>query len=190
MNDIEHTFHRGSAATGATDAPRQTVGLLNLPSSTTFTSSSGTTFTESVMVDLLQVFKDNSYDIVPSVAFVNSWLKRTISEFSTKVTRNVDANDRSQILIVERHTSDFGDVDVFYTEDQLKSNSRTTSGNSIVFMDPSFFQKAWKKMPTLEQLPRDGLRDRFQINAHCGLLYRTTKALGGGTGYVPYVSTE
>ncbi len=187
LNDVEHALHRGSAATGATSATRQFAGLLNLFSTPTFTDSSGTTLTEEVLVDLLQLFRDNNYDVVPSQCYVGSWLKRTISEFSTRVTRNVDAMDRTQVLIVERHASDFGDLDVFYSEDQLQSATKTTQGNSIVFIDPDFFMKGWLKAPTIEQLARDGLRDRFQINAHCTLVYKTTKGGGGGTGYVPYI---
>jgi hypothetical protein len=188
LNDVEHTFHRGSAASGTSSASRQTTGLINLATTTTFTSSSGTTFTESVLVDLLQVFSTNDWDVQPSQAYVHNWLKRTISEFSTKVTRNVDANDRSQILIVERHTSDFGDLDVFMSNDQLRGSSATTQGNSITFIDPRHFMKAWLRFPMIEDLSRDGLRDRFQINAQCGLLYKTDKAVGGGTGFVPYIT--
>jgi hypothetical protein len=91
LNDVEHAIHRGSSATGATDAARRFGGLLNIHS-TNFTSSSGTTFTEDVFNRLLQIFFDNNVDVKPSIAFVNSWLKRTISTFSTQVTRNVDAS--------------------------------------------------------------------------------------------------
>lgn len=192
LNDMEHALHRGSAATGATSATRQFNGFLNIPDSTsadaTFTSSSGTTFTEEILVDLLQVFRDNSFDVVPTVAFVASYLKRTISEFSTRVTRNVDAVDRLQSLIIERHTSDFGDLDVIYSEDQLNAASKTAQGNSIIFMDPSFLEIGWLRRPMVEQLPRDGLRARFQINAQATLIYRTDKAIGGGDGYVAYIN--
>lgn len=192
LNDIEHALHRGSAATGATNATRQYNGFLNIPDSTTsqatYTSSSGTTFTEEVLVDLLQVFRDNAFDVVPTVAFVAAYLKRTISEFSTRITRNVDAADRLQSLIIERHTSDFGDLDVIYSEDQLQAASKTAQGNSIIFMDPSFLSIGWLRRPMVEQLPRDGLRARFQINAQATLIYRTDKAIGGGDGFVAYIN--
>jgi hypothetical protein len=189
MNDIEHAMHRGSAASGETNVARQFDGLLNIATGLNTTDSSGTTYTESVLVDHLQVFRDQNFDIVPTQAYVNSWLKRTISEFSTKITRNVDAADRTQILVVERHTSDFGDIDVFYTEDQLKSDTKTTSGNSVVYIDPRFLMKGWFRTPMLEQLSRDGLRDRFQINAQCTLMYKTAKAVGSATNYVPFITT-
>jgi hypothetical protein len=188
LNDIEHATHRGSAASGATSATRQYAGFLNIPSTTTLTASSGTTLTEEVMVDYLQVYRDQGWDIVPNVCFVASYLKRTISEFSTKVTRNVDAVDRLQSLIIERHTSDFGDLDIMYSEDQLNSANKTSQGSSIIFMDPSFFTYGWLRKPTVEQLSRGGFSDRFQINAQVTLIYRSTKAIGGATGLVPYLN--
>lgn len=191
LNDVEHALHRGSSATGATSAARQFNGLLNIFSgqsgTATYTSSSGTTFTEEVLVDLLQAFGDQSLDVRPTQVYVNSWLKRTISEFSTRVTRNVDAASRRQELIIERHASDFGDLDVMYSEDQLKGASKTVYGNSICFVDPSYFKVGWLRPPTVEQLPRDGLRDRFQINAQVTLLFDHEKGGGGGDGFVPYI---
>lgn len=192
MNDIEHTLHRGTVASGASGTARQLEGLISVFDVTgtdTFqTDSSGTTFTETEFIDRLQVFKDNDYDVTPSVALVNSNLKRTISEFSTKVTRNVDAVGARQILLIERHTSDFGDVDIVYTRDQLLSANVTSSGNSFILIDPSFFNQGWFKAPTFEQLSRDGFRDRFQMTGQITLIYKTRKAGGGGLGYVANIT--
>lgn len=187
-NDMEHAIHRGSAATGATSAARQLAGFLNL-FTTNWTSSSGTTFTEDIFVDRLQAFYDNNIDVKPSVAFVNSWLKRTISQFSTKVTRNVNAAEKIQTLTIERHQSDFGDVFIYLSRDQLKSTANSTSGNSIVLIDPSYFLTGWLSPVAREDLARNGTQQRFMIQANMTLLYRTEKAGGGGTGYVPYIAT-
>lgn len=192
MNDIEHALHRGSAITGATDAARQLHGMLNIFSgqsgTATFTDSSGTTLTEEVFVDLLQVFRDQRLGIRPTQCYVNTFLKRTISEYSTRVTRNIDAAEKAQMLIVERHESDFGAMDILYTEDQLVSASKTTFGNSLMFIQPDKFAVGWLRPPTVEQLSRDGLRDRFQINAQATLLYDHEKGGGGGTGFVAYIN--
>jgi hypothetical protein len=190
LNDVEHAFHRGSAASGETDVVRQTAGMLNIATSTTLTDSSGTTMTEEVFIDLLQVWADNNFDFNPSQAYVNSYLKRTISEYSTRVTRNVNASEKMQVLQVEQHSSDFGDVFIHYSRDQLKSTSKTTAGNSIIFIDPSFFKKGWLQPPTLEQLPRDGFRDRYQIQADVGLIFKTDKAVGGATGLVAHITQQ
>lgn len=183
LNDIEHAIHRGSKITGVSGTGRQFNGFLNI-FTTNYTDSSGTTMTEEVFNDLVQLFVDNGTEIRPSVTFVNSWLKRTISLYSTKVTRNVEAAARIQELVVEQHRSDFGDINVFYARDQLRANSKTTSGNSIVILDPSFFETGWLQTLQSEILARNGLRTQFQISAMMTLIYRTEKAGGGGTGYV------
>jgi hypothetical protein len=184
MNDIEHAIHRGSSITGATSAARQTAGLLNIFGTETFTSSSGTTLTEEVYGDYIQSFTDNNFDVFPTLTFVNSWLKRTISLYSTNVTRNVNAAEKIQILTIERHNTDFGDTFVHYSRDQLRAANKTSQGNSIVILDPNFFETGWLRSLMSERLARDGLRDRFQINAMMTLIYRTAKAGGGATGVV------
>lgn len=192
MNDLEHALHRGSSITGATDAARQLNGMLNIfagqTGTLTFTDSSGTTLTEEVFIDLLQVFRDQRLGVRPTQCYVNSYLKRTISEYSTKITRNVDASSKVQMLVVERHESDFGSLDILYTEDQLNSASKVTSGSSLIFIQPDLFRVGWLRPPTVEQLSRDGLRDRFQINAQATLLYDHDRGGGGGTGFVPYIN--
>jgi hypothetical protein len=186
LNDVEHCIHRGSAATGATSAARQTAGFLNILS-TNFTDSSGTTLTEEVFNNLLQLFYDNGVDVTPSVCFVNSWLKRTISLYSTNVTRYMPAMTPVQKLVIEEHQSDFGTVRIYLARDQLKSATKTTYGNSIVFIDPSYFETGWLTPLQSETLARQGTKTRFQIQANMCVIYRTEKAGGGGTGFLANV---
>lgn len=192
LNDIEHTLCRGSAVTGNTDSARQLEGLLNVfnfNGTTTFeTDASGTTLTEKVFIDRLQTFRDQKYDVDINTALVGARLKRTISEYSTKITRNVDAMDKMQVLTVERHSSDFGDVDIVYSEDQLESVDDTSQGNSLVLIDRNKFNVAWFKAPTFEQLSRQGFSDRFQETAQCTLTYGSKKFGGGGLGYVANIT--
>lgn len=192
LNDVEHTLHRGTVVSGASGTARQLEGLIsvfNVAGTVTFqTNSSGTTFTEQQFISRLQVFKDQNLTTNPRVALVNSWLKRSISEFSTKITRNVDAVGARQILLIERHTSDFGDVDVVYTRDQLNAASATVNGNSFIVIDPEMFSTGWFKRPTFEQLSRDGFRDRFQMTTQLTLLYKSRNGGGGGLGYVANVT--
>lgn len=186
LNDIEHCIHRGSAATGASGTARQMAGFLNFLS-TNMTTSSGTTLDENVFGDILQLFVDAGTEVRPSVCFANSWLKRTISLYSTKVTRNIEAAAKRQLLVVDRYTSDFGDVDIYFSRDQIKGTAKNTYGNSFVVVDPSFFELGWLQSLMSEQLARDGLRTQFQVSAMLTLVYRTEKAGGGGKDYVPYI---
>lgn len=181
LNSIEHTLHRGSAATGATSAARQFAGFLNL-FSTNFTDfGSDVTLTEEVFNNLLQLPYDGGYDIRFTHAFTNSWLKRTISQYSTNVTRNVDAAARMQENVVDQYGSDFGDVGIYLSRDQIKASSKTDDapGNSLVLIDPMFFETAWLTPLRSEVLSRDGIRTRYQVYAQMTLVYRTEKAGGG-----------
>jgi hypothetical protein len=192
MNDAEHALHQGTVVSGASGTPRQLEGLIEIfdqAATVTFeTDASGTTLTESKFIDRLQVFPDNNINVQPNTVLVNSWLKRTVSEYSTKITRNVEAAGARQILLIERHSSDFGDVDIVYTRDQLLSSTVTDQGNSLIVLDRNRFDVGWFKVPTFEQLSRDGFRDRFQMTAQLSLIYKTRKAGGGGLGYVANVT--
>lgn len=186
LNDIEHTIHRGSAATGATSASRQFAGLLNL-FSTNFTALAGVTMTEEVFNNLVQLFYDNGIDVAPSVAFVNSWLKRTISLYSTNVTRYIPAMTPVQKLVIEEHQSDFGTVKIYLSRDQLKGSGKTGNTNSIVLVDPSYFETGWLAPLRSETLARSGTQTRFMVQANMTLIYRTEKAGGGASGAIPYI---
>ncbi len=192
MNDAEHTLHQGTVVSGASGTPRQLEGLLEIfdqvGTNTFETDASGTTLTESKFIDRLQVYPDNDINVQPNTVLVNSWLKRTVSEYSTKITRNIEAAGARQILLIERHSSDFGDVDIVYTRDQLISSTVTEQGNSLVILDRNRFDVGWFKVPTFEQLARDGFRDRFQMTAQLTLIYKTRSAGGGGLGYVANVT--
>ena len=187
LNDIEHALHRGSSASGETNVARQLGGFLNIANSNVYTSSSGTTLTEEVFVDLLEAWLTNTYDIRPTIAFVNTLLKRTITGYNTNITRNIDADERRQVLNIMRHESDFGNVDIMYSEDQLRAASKTAQGNSVIFIDPEYLMIGWLRRPMIEPLTREGFSNRFQINAQCTLLYKSDIAVGGGDGFVSLI---
>jgi len=192
MNDMEHTLHQGTVVSGASGTPRQLEGLIEIFDQTgtvTYeTDASGTTLTESKFIDRLQVFPDNDINVQPNTVLVNAWLKRTISEYSTKITRNIEAASAKQILLIEKHSSDFGDVDIVYTRDQPSAASVAVHGNSLIVLDRGRFDVGWFKVPTFEQLSRDGFRDRFQMTSQATLVYKTRKGGGGGIGYVANVT--
>jgi hypothetical protein len=188
LNDMEHAIHRGSYVTGNTSSARQMYGFLNVPSSY-ITELSGVTLTESIFNDLLQIPRDNSVDVQFSVCFANSWIKRTISGYNTKITRNIDAMERRQMLVVDRYTGDFGDVDVYPCRDQITAAGKTTdTANSFVLIDPQYLELGFLKSLVSEQLARGGLSTKFQISAMMTLVYRTAKAIGGASNCRPYIT--
>lgn len=193
LNDMEHAIHRGSMVTGTSGgvggAGRQMTGLLNIQeaSGNNYTDITGTTMTEKVFNDFMQNFVDNGTEIRPSVCFVNSFLKRTISQYTTAVTRNIQAAAREQMLVVDRYEGDFGATDIFYSRDQLNSASSTVSGSSMIMLDPMFFELGFLQTLLSEQLSRTGLSNRFQISSVMTLIYRSDLANQTAFNAIPYI---
>jgi hypothetical protein len=184
-NDIEHALHRGSGASGGTAAAPQLIGLLNV-SSTLLSDHSGVTLTETVFNDIAQ--RGFDYEVDHSQAYVGPLLKRTISGYTTNVTRNIDASRRRQILAIDVYDGDFGTVEVIKSRDQLNAASSTTdAANSLLLIDPMRLQTGWLQRMRSERIPRDGLRDKFQISAELTLIYRTPKAINGATNVRPNI---
>lgn len=184
-NDLEHALHRGSAASGETDVAPQLDGLLNI-SGTLISDHSGVTLTEIIFNNILQ--RNYDFQTEPAQAYCNAFLKRTISGYTTNVTRNVDASRRRQILAIDQYDSDFGTVEVLKSRDQLISADATAdTANSVVIIDPEFLQTGWLQRVRSERLARDGLRDRFQISAEMTLIYRAPEAINGASNVRPLI---
>jgi len=203
-NDIEHALHQGTAATGSTDAYRQIGGLLSILS-TNFTNMivagdsyyTGVTLTESILNDILELVYANG-TVQPSELYCGPKIKRTISGMNTKTTFQLNAAERRQILATDWYVSDFGDLKIFLARDQAKTSGKLCSGpiteldaddrpptdkdNSFVVIDPRYFQTGWLHEVRREILPRDGLRDRFQLSATVCLICKSERAGGGARG--------
>jgi len=183
--DMELALLYGTAVTGTTDVALQMNGFFNVISSVN-TSSSGTTFTEQVFNDLLELVWSGA-EVAPTEVYVNGRLKRTISLYSTKITPFIRAEEKKQVLVVDRYQSDFGDLDIIPHRMINKSNAVNTSGNDVLIIDPSWFATGWLEPLKREILPRDGLRVRFQLSGAFTLVYRHERGGAVGREYVAYI---
>lgn len=180
--DIEHALHRGSAVSGAAGVAPQFNGLLN-SNLLSFTLMTGPnqTLTETIFNDILELIYQSG-TARPAEVFCNSRVKRAISAFSTRNTFQVAAADRRQILTTDIYESDFGVSRVFLSREQLRGGVGSSANpfvDSWVAIDPQYFVKGWLSPVRQEDLPRDGLRDRFQLSAELTLICRN-RAAGGG----------
>lgn len=183
-NDIEHALHRGSAVTGNTDTAPQFAGLLNVI--TTFnTSSSGTTLTESVFNDLVTQVFESPVNI--REVYCNMLVKRTINGYTTNVTRNIDADARRQLNLVNVYESEIGVLGIFKSRDQLQAADKTSSGNSFVAIDPDYFFKGWLRPLQSIVLGKDGDRERRMLVTELTLVPRHEKGGVAATDYVAYL---
>lgn len=165
--DMELALVKGSAVTGTTSSNCKLGGLMNVIS-TNRTSLSGITFTEAIFTNILQLAWGNS-DVMPNEIFVGPNLKRTITNYSTRVTPFIDAETKKQVLTVSQYESDFGAMKVFLHRNLTSAGS---SVNEMIVIDPKWLATGWLQALKRESLPRTGLRSQAMITADMTLLYK------------------
>lgn len=180
--DMELALVKGSAATGTTGTASQLGGFMNIITTNTSNLSS-VTMTESVFGDLLENAWGNT-DAMPTDVYVGAKLKRTITGYTTSVTRQIDADERRQVLTVNQYDSDFGALNIHLHRDLTNAST----GCELLCIDPEYFATGWLQPMRREILPRDGKRSRFQISGEFTLLFGNEKAGMTATDVGPYIA--
>lgn len=119
--DVEEAFIQGSSASGTTAVARKLNGLIQKITTNTATADlTGATWTGTSDANLL-AFEEILNDMFDQMwetgqaadtVFVGGNRKRRISKLSTKVTRNIDAQAKTQILSINIYDSDFGTMNI------------------------------------------------------------------------------
>jgi hypothetical protein len=181
--DIELALVRGSAVTGTTDTASQLNGLMNVISTNT-TNLSSVTMTETIYNNILALTWGNTARM-PTDVYCGPNIKRTISGYTTNVTRNIDADEKRQINVVDFYDSEF----IRNQRVHLHRDVTDTSTSAEFFaIDPSFVATGWLKPLRSELLARDGLRTRYQLSAHLTLLYNNEAAFCSATDVGEYIT--
>lgn len=119
--DVEKAFIQGTSATGTTATARTLSGLVEKITTNTATAViTGATWTGTsdanlyAFEELLNDMFDQMWETgqAPDTILVGGDRKRRISKLSTKVTRNVEAERKTQIQSINIYDSDFGTVNV------------------------------------------------------------------------------
>lgn len=119
--DVEKALIQAASASGGSATARSLDGLTALVSTnatTVATDSATWTGTSDANLaayeDLLNDLFDAMYETgeAPDTVFVGGKQKRRISKLSSKVTRDIDAEKKTQILSINVYDSDFGTVNI------------------------------------------------------------------------------
>ena len=119
--DVEKTLITGTSASGASGTARSLGGVIEKITTNTATADvTGDTWV-GTSNDSLALFEEKFNDMFDqafetghnmNTVFVGGKLKRRISKLSTKVTRNIDAEKKTQILVINVYDSDFGTMNI------------------------------------------------------------------------------
>lgn len=110
-NAAEFDLVRGSLTSGASGTAPVMNGIIASISTNATSHTSGTVFSETILLGLLQTTYDNGNKFSTDVV-CGAHIKRKISGFTMGITKNVEVAGRRAGAIVQLYESDFGTVNV------------------------------------------------------------------------------
>lgn len=164
-NNTEFNLLRSTLATGTGSATRTMVGLKG-SITTVATAQSGVSLSENQLNDYLQ----NAWNQggTPSDVLVGPRLKRRISGFTANSTRNVMADEKKAVNVVDTYVSDFGVVRINL------HRYMTVSGDTnydILGIQPDKFRTAYFREPEHVSLAKTGSSTKGMIEGELTLEY-------------------
>lgn len=175
--DVEKAMIVGTSATGTTAVARKLSGLLEkIVTNTSTADATGTTWTgtaeanlaayEELLNDMFQQAYDTGETL--DTVLVGGAQKRRISKLSQKVTRNVDAEKKTQILSINMYDGDFGSVNIIL--------DRYVPDANIIGVKLEYFKTAYLRRFKMFKLAKTSDATRMAIVGELTLDARTEKA--------------
>lgn len=133
--DMELAAVAGTRASGSSGVARQADGAIALITTNKTAQTSGTCFTESIMLNLLSGVYSAGTDEDVDLMLTGPYLKLAIDKFTTNTTKYLDATAFEQALRVDTYMSSFGIHKV--------AMSRQVPAGGILGVDTSKWRTAW-----------------------------------------------
>lgn len=169
----ELSILKGSGLSGASGSGWVMKGLYKAIQTNFYSAVSGTTLTEDIYNDVLELayadVEDDDFD-----SYVPIGIKRKISGFTSTVTRNMDADEARLIRKVDIYESDVFSVVRIYKHRDL---TETTNMN-FVNIQPRYFKKSFMEggKPSEHKLAQTGANDKGMIWGSMTMEFRQEKA--------------
>lgn len=182
-NAAEYDLLRSSLVSGISGTTPRMNGVIRTITTNSTAHTSGTVFSESILVGLLSLTWENSNGEGATDLLVGSILKRKISGFSTGITRYQPNGEKISGQVVQLYESDFGTVKVHlhrYVQISTDSTAR------IVGMRMDKYYAAYLEggeAKLTDQAVRATSRD-FVINGYLTLENRNEKCSFFASGFL------
>lgn len=175
--DMEYGLLNNALAT-STD-PRSAKGVKGwiTTNDTSFTTgTSVTTLTETLFNDVIQACWTQGGN--PTMVLAPAKMKRKISAFTgnSKLTTNMDADQKKIILSVDYYESDFGIVKVYAT--RFLATDDDSNYDSVLILDKEKWQLGVLQGLKTEKLAKTGLSTKIQMSTEYTLISRQEAASG------------
>lgn len=182
--DIEKALIAGTTASGSSGVARRLNGAIALITTNKTAQNSGTSLSETVFNNLLQMVYDSGTDVSVDKAFTGAGLKRAISGYSgvPNTVQNITASDGKLFNTISYYESEFGVLSV-----HLEREVPTTAGNKgILMVDSSKWKVAYLsgRRPQHEPLAKIGQATRGMISTELTLEALNEKSSLYAAGYI------
>lgn len=177
-NNAEFNLLRSTLATGTGSATRTMKGVLSAIS-TVATSQSGVSLSESQLNDYVQ----NAWNQGgrPTDVYVGARLKRRISGFTGNSTRNVMADDKKAVNVVDTYYSDFGVLTIKLHRYITQSGD---TNYDLIGIQPDKFKVAYFREPEHVSLAKTGSATKGMIEGEFTLEYLAENSSFKATAHI------
>lgn len=111
--DMEKAFVQGTRASGSSGTARRTDGAIAMISTNKTSRSSGTSLSEDEYNDIMAGVYDSGTDEYPTEVHVGSYLKQVISGYTQSATKNIDADEKRMVRVINIYEGDFGEQEIY-----------------------------------------------------------------------------
>lgn len=133
--DIELAALNGTRASGSSGVARRANGAIALITTNKTAQTSGTCFSETVLLNLLKMVYQSGTDEDIDYILVGPYLKLAVDKFATNTTRYTSIDSFEQALRVDTYVSSFGMHKV--------ALSRQLNADTVLGVDTSKWATAW-----------------------------------------------
>lgn len=180
---MEWLIINGTKATGASGVARQMTGFDGMISTNVTARTTGQSFTEAELNDILQdVWEDVGSDYLSDLIVCPMVISRRISGFTANLTRNIDAKEKRLSSQIRVYDSQIGNTVMIIPHKDV----RACAGTLTVY---ALREDTWKlsfltgREPKWEEYAKDGDRDNGQYITEFTVVGYAQRANAKYTGY-------
>jgi hypothetical protein len=151
-NDMEYAVMRGSMVSGSGSGARKLCGVK--ASLSLITSQSGTSMTEAMLNDYLQLVWDNTSIEVDAI-YVDMYMKRKISGFTAGLTKNINADDKRLVLSTNVYEADAAKMVKLFAH-RYVTISGTDTNHDLLGITEDKFKIAYLRKPEVKEADGTG----------------------------------
>ena len=181
-NAAEFDLLRSSLISGVSGTAPRMNGVIKTLSTNVTAQTSGTVFSESILIGLLKLTWDNSNGESATDLLVGSNMKSRISGFGTGITKNVLQSDKMAGQVVQAYESDYGTVNVHLH--RYIQSSDATARIAGIRMDKFYVAYLVDGEAKLTEYAKTKTSKDFVVNGYLTLENRNEKCSFFSSGYL------